>query len=58
MNSARYIEPVDRVKAAALAVEMGDWVHGLAPWQVIAHLTFEWEASFDSGRRSDVISSS
>ncbi len=35
MNIARYIEPVDRVKAAALAIEMGDWVHSLAPWQVI-----------------------
>jgi hypothetical protein len=30
---------------------MGDWVHGLAPWQVISHLTFSWEASFDSARR-------
>ena len=39
MNKARYLEPVDRVRAAQLNVEMGDWVHSLAPWQVIAHLT-------------------
>lgn len=30
---------------------MADWVHGLAPWQVISHLTFRWEASLESGRR-------
>jgi hypothetical protein len=51
MNIARYIEPVDRVKAVALAVEMGDWVYSLAPWQVIAHLTFAWEASVWSAER-------
>ena len=51
MNNARNLEPEMRVKAAQLNIEMGDWVHGLAPWQVIAHLTFAWEASFDSGRR-------
>jgi hypothetical protein len=51
MNVARYIEPGDRVKAAALAVEMGDWVHLLAPWQVISHLTFSWEASIWSAAR-------
>ncbi len=51
MNLARWIEPADRVKAAALAVEMGDWVHSLAPWQVIAHLTFQWEASVWSAQR-------
>jgi len=33
------------------AVEMAQWVHDLAPWQVISHLTFAWEASLDSGRR-------
>lgn len=27
------------------------WVDGLKPWQVIAHLTFPWEASEDSTRR-------
>jgi hypothetical protein len=51
MNQARYLEPVDRVKAAQLNVEMGDWVHSLAPWQVIAHLTFAWEASVWSASR-------
>lgn len=51
MNAARYIEPVDRLKAAELAVAMGDWVHSLAPWQVIAHLTFAWEASVWSAQR-------
>lgn len=51
MNIARYIEPADRVKAAELAVEMGDWVYGLAPWQVIGHLTFAWEASVWSAER-------
>ena len=29
----------------------GDWVHGLAPWQVIAHMTFAWEASVWSAQR-------
>jgi len=51
MNSARYIEPKDRIKAAELAVAMGDWVHSLAPWQVISHLTFAWEASLPSAMR-------
>lgn len=30
---------------------MADWVNYLAPWEVIAHLTFSWECSMDSGRR-------
>jgi len=51
MNIARYIEPADRVKAVELAVAMGDWVHSLAPWQVIAHMTFAWEASVWSAER-------
>lgn len=51
MNQARKIEPEMRVAPAQLNVEMGDWVHALAPWQVIAHLTFSWEASLDSARR-------
>jgi hypothetical protein len=51
MNNARNMEPDLRFKAAQLNVEMGDWVHSLAPWQVIAHLTFKWEASLDSARR-------
>jgi hypothetical protein len=39
MNNARNIEPDLRLKAAQLNIEMGDWVHSLAPWQVISHLT-------------------
>ena len=30
---------------------MGDWVHSLAPWQVISHMTFRWEASIWSAQR-------
>ena len=30
---------------------MGDWVHSLAPWQVISHLTFSWQASIWSAQR-------
>lgn len=51
MNNARNIEPDLRLKAAEFNIAMGDWVHSLAPWQVISHLTFAWEASFDSARR-------
>src|SRR5437763_17138676 len=32
-------------------MEMGDWVPSLAPWQVISHLTFQWEASIWSAQR-------
>lgn len=28
-----------------------DWVLSLAPWNVIAHLTFRWEVSLDGARR-------
>jgi len=31
--------------------QMADWVNWLAPWQIIAHLTFKWPCSLDSGRR-------
>jgi hypothetical protein len=51
MNSARNIEPEMRLKAAQLHVEMGDWMHSLAPWQVISHLTLRWEASIWSAAR-------
>ena len=51
MNNARNIEPNLRLKAAQIHIEMGDWVHGLAPWQVISHLTFSWEASIWSAAR-------
>jgi len=51
MNNARNVEPDLRFKAAQLNIEMGDWVHSLAPWQVIAHLTFSWEASIASAMR-------
>jgi hypothetical protein len=30
---------------------MVSWVDSLAPWEVIAHLTFRWEVSLDSARR-------
>ena len=32
-------------------LQMVDWVHDLAPWKVIAHLTFPWEASIEGARR-------
>ena len=51
MNNDRNLEPEMRLKAAQLNVGMGDWVHSFAPRQLIAHLMFEWAASFDSGRR-------
>ena len=51
MNKARKLEPEDRLKVAQLNVQMGDWVHSLAPWQVISHMTFSWEASIDSAQR-------
>ena len=51
MNKARKLEPEDRLKVAALNVQMGDWVHSLAPWQVISHMTFSWEASIESAQR-------
>ena len=51
MNNARKIEPDLRLKAAQLHVDMGDWVHSLAPWQVISHMTFAWEASVWSAQR-------
>jgi hypothetical protein len=30
---------------------MSKWVNNLAPWSVIAHQTFRWEASLDSTKR-------
>jgi hypothetical protein len=51
MNNARNMELEQRLKIAQLNIEMGDWVHSLAPWQVISHMTFSWEASIDSARR-------
>jgi hypothetical protein len=51
MNKARKFEPEDRLKLAASHIEMGDWVNMLAPWQVIAHMTFAWEASIWSAQR-------
>jgi hypothetical protein len=40
------------VNAGLLLEQMAGWVHQLKPWQVISHLTFEWEASQDSTRRN------
>jgi len=51
MNNARNIEPTLRIKAAQLNIEIGDWVHSLAEWQVISHLTFAREASIWSAQR-------
>jgi len=51
MNSARYAEPDLRLKAAQMQVTMGDRVHSLAPWRVISHMTFAWEASIWSAQR-------
>ena len=33
------------------AAQLVNWVHRLAPWEVICHLTFRWEASLESSRR-------
>jgi hypothetical protein len=51
MNNARNLEPHARLKAAQMNMAVGDWVHGIAPWQVISHLTFKWEASMPSAMR-------
>lgn len=32
-------------------LQMVEWVHGLASWDIISHLTFPWEASMDGARR-------
>lgn len=32
-------------------LQMVNWVHNLAPWEVISHLTFRWEVSLDAARR-------
>lgn len=32
-------------------LQMASWVRALAPWQVIAHLTFRWEVSLWAARR-------
>jgi len=34
------------------AEEMTAYVHGIAPWKVIAHFTFEWEASIWSAQKA------
>lgn len=40
------------VKKARETEEMSRWVHDLAPWAVIAHHTFVWEASVWSAQKS------
>ena len=30
---------------------MADWVDGLKPWEVLAHMTFVWECSMDSAMK-------
>jgi hypothetical protein len=51
MNNARNLEPEMRLKAAQQNIVIADWVYSLAPWQVISHLTFSWEASISSAQR-------
>jgi hypothetical protein len=45
MNNARNLEPEMRLKAAQMNLAVGDWVHAIAPWQVISYMTFSWELS-------------
>jgi hypothetical protein len=40
------------VTTEAQKIEMTDWVSSLAPWSVIAHHTFVWEASIWSAQKS------
>lgn len=45
------VAPMGMAQAEWDKLHIADWVNLLAPWQVISHLTFAWQASFDSGRR-------
>jgi hypothetical protein len=40
-----------KLQLALDKLQMVQFVHGLAAWEVIAHLTFRWEVSLDSARR-------
>ena len=42
---------MSKAQAAILRVEMAGWIDGLAPWQVIAHLSFKPRPAFQSGRK-------
>lgn len=44
-------EGIRRLERDADKMVMASWVHSLAPWEVIAHLTFRWEVSLDAARR-------
>lgn len=46
-----YSRPDATVKEQLQTLELAEWVHGLAPWEVFSTLTFRWEASQDSARR-------
>jgi len=45
---------MNRTEAMAVAekLELAGWVSSLAPWRVIAHHTFVWEASIWSAQKS------
>ena|SRR5690349_22532809 len=51
MKDERDIERDLEIRAAQIRAEMGEWVYSMAPWQVISHLTFSWEASVWSAQR-------
>lgn len=44
--------PEGMSKAKWDQLHIAEWVHMLADWEVISHLTFAWEASLDSARRT------
>lgn len=51
MTMEHYALPEELNQGKWDARVMADWVNYLADWRVIAHLTFSWECSMDSGRR-------
>ncbi len=50
-NFERELVSDSRTQRSVDSLQMAEWVNYLAPWEVISHLTFRWEASLDSGRR-------
>jgi len=48
IENALFFEGTEKAFEVA---QMESWVRDLAPWTVISHLTFAWEASQDSTRR-------
>jgi hypothetical protein len=51
VNWAADIIQAERLRRAAFRSVMANWLPSLAPWQAIAHLTFEWQASIWSADR-------